>query len=133
MNIGTADSYGAEFSAAYQVRPDWRLSGSYTFIDLDVQGDPSETIEGSSPRHRFYLQSSWDLCNDWEFDLTARYVDNLPDFDIPSYMTMDVRLAWSPCEHREWALVGATCSIPAIRSLWIEPASLRPPESSRKS
>jgi iron complex outermembrane receptor protein len=38
--------------------------------------------------------------------LAARYVDELPVQGIPHYITMDVRLAWTPRENLELALVG---------------------------
>jgi iron complex outermembrane receptor protein len=36
----------------------------------------------------------------------ARYVDCLTSLDVPSYITMDLRLAWRPRKHLELAMVG---------------------------
>jgi iron complex outermembrane receptor protein len=63
-------------------------------------------IQGSSPHNQVYLRSSWNLSDEWKLDLIGRYVDNLPALDIPAYLTGDVRLAWQPFEHFEWAVVG---------------------------
>jgi iron complex outermembrane receptor protein len=41
-----------------------------------------------------------------EFDSTLRYVDVLPAPKIPSYLTLDLRLAWSPRKNLEFAIVG---------------------------
>jgi iron complex outermembrane recepter protein len=43
-----------------------------------------------------------------DFDLTARYVDNLMSFTAYAthYIEMDVRLAWRPTKHLELAVVG---------------------------
>ena len=41
-----------------------------------------------------------------EFDLWSRYVDRLPVAQIPSYLTLDVRLGWRPTKQLELSLVG---------------------------
>ncbi len=106
-NLGNADSYGLELATNWTVSERWRLSAEYTFLRLfvhDGQGGP--TSNGNSPIHQFYLRSSWNLGNDLDFDLIVRYVDCLTDLDVPSYMTMDLRLAWRPRKRLELAVVG---------------------------
>ncbi len=65
-----------------------------------------EVAEGESPHNQASLQSSWDLDDDLEFDLVIRYVDNLPAMQIPSFVTLDLRLAWQPSDTFELAVVG---------------------------
>ena len=106
-------TYGLEVTADWQVSGFWRLQGSYSYwkanLALENNNIP-ETIlteaEGSSPRHQFSLVSSFNLPSNVELDLWARYVDRLPAFDISSYLTLDARLAWTPMENLELALVG---------------------------
>ncbi len=106
-NLLSADTYGAELTSTYEVRKDWRLTGSYSLLYMDVHSAPvTDTTEGSSPHNRMFVRSSWDLSDDWQFDLIGRYADNLPAFGIPSYLVGDVRLAWQPYENLEWAVVG---------------------------
>ena len=62
--------------------------------------------EGSSPRNQFSLRSLIDLPWNVQFDSTLRYVDALRTPQIPSYVTLDVRLAWMPCKDLEIAVVG---------------------------
>jgi len=50
--------------------------------------------------------SSFDIGCDIEFDVIARYVDSIRSLNIPSYLTLDSRLAWSPSSHVELSLVG---------------------------
>ncbi len=44
--------------------------------------------------------------------MIARYVDLLTGFPsaapnrVPSYISLDARLGWRPCAHREFAVVG---------------------------
>ena len=69
-------------------------------------------IEGQSPQNQVYLQSSWDLTKEWEFDLMGRYVDSLSNFPsaaprrVPSYISMDARLGWRPNKNWELSVVG---------------------------
>jgi iron complex outermembrane receptor protein len=105
-NNATADTYGAELASSYQVREDWQLTGSYTLLLMDVHAGAADVTQGSSPRNQAYLRSSWDFRQDWQLDVIGRYVDSLPALDVPSYTTMDVRLAWRPIENLEWAVVG---------------------------
>jgi iron complex outermembrane receptor protein len=106
-NLGNADSYGVELATNWTVSERWRLSTGYTFLRLfmhDGVGGP--TTNGNSPSHQVSLRSSWNLRENLDFDLTARYVDCLTDLDVPSYITMDLRLAWRPRKHLELAVVG---------------------------
>ncbi len=106
-----AETYGIELAATYQVNPCWKLQGGYTFLKMFLHAPPTaasgaEDDEGESPQNQVYLQSGWDLGCDWQLDVIGRYVDSLPDLDIPSYVVMDVRLAWMPTENMEVAAVG---------------------------
>lgn len=108
-NSGSADSYGAELSTNWTVAEHWRLAANYTFLRMITQGVPGQAnTPGKNPCHQVGLRSSWDLSKDVDFDLTARYVDALTSLSVPSYITMDLRLAWRPeqYEHLELAVVG---------------------------
>jgi iron complex outermembrane recepter protein len=103
-NTHTADTYGGELACTYDVRQDWQVTGSYSYLYLDVHEAGSQS-QGSSPHNRVYVRSSWDLNRDWQFDLIGRYVDNLPALGIPSYLVADMRLGWQPYKNFEWAFV----------------------------
>ncbi|HYO26309.1 MAG TPA: TonB-dependent receptor plug domain-containing protein [Lacipirellulaceae bacterium] len=105
-NVFTADTYGAELASTLQVRPDWRLSGAYTLLYIDMHASPTDFTQGSSPRNQANLRSSWNLRPDLDLDLIGRYVDSLPALGVHSYLTMDARLAWRPWHDFEWAVVG---------------------------
>ncbi len=105
-NVATADTWGGELTSTYQVREDWQLTGSYSLLYMDVHAAATDKTQGSSPINQVYLRSSWDFQRDWQLDMIGRYVDNLPALDVPSYTTMDVRLAWRPRKNLEWAVVG---------------------------
>ena len=106
-------TYGFEVAADWQISNSWRLQGSYSFLQVNMEllddTVPEvilDNVEDSSPHHQVSLRSSFNLPENVELDLWWRYVDRLPVFDISSYVTLDVRLAWAPVESLELALVG---------------------------
>jgi iron complex outermembrane receptor protein len=105
-------TYGVELAGQWTVSDAWELSASYSFLQLQLQvaagceAGPVALYEGSSPHNQVRFQSSWDITRCWQFDLALRYVDNLPAVDVNSYITMDARLAWLPCDSFELSLVG---------------------------
>lgn len=110
VNEMPGETYGVEVVGHWTMSDTWRFTAWYSFLqmelnELDVTPEYSEA--GDSPHNQARLQSSWDLPRDWQFDLALRYVDNLPSVQqVPSYLSMDVRLAWVPSENFELALVG---------------------------
>jgi iron complex outermembrane receptor protein len=107
------ESYGTEISATAQVTNRWRLQGSYSYLEVQLHrksgsrdSSTEATTEGSSPHHQFFIRSLVDLGWNIQFDSTLRYVDVLPAQKIPSYLTLDLRLAWSPRKDLEFAIVG---------------------------
>lgn len=106
VNDATADTYGAELATHWGVSDHWRLDAQYTFLREFIHGTGTLGNSGDSPRHQFELRSSWDLREGVDFDMTVRYVDCLATVGVPSYITMDLRLAWRPRKHLELAIVG---------------------------
>ena len=46
------------------------------------------------------------LPHDLEFDVTYRYVDDVPAFNIPPYHELDARLGWQATSNVELSVVG---------------------------
>jgi iron complex outermembrane receptor protein len=105
-NLSSADTYGAELASTLMMNPDWRLSGAYTLLYMDVHAGPTDITQGSSPHNQANLRSSWRLNPEWDLDLIGRYVDNLPALGVSSYVAADVRIGWHPWNDFEWAVVG---------------------------
>ena len=117
QNRMEGETYGVEIGADWRPMKWWRLYGTYSFLKTNLTPDRSlpagtrfeaESAEGRSPQHQFFLQSSFDLPRNLEFDLTGRFVDSLPGFDpeISSYFALDARVAWRPRKVLEIAVVG---------------------------
>ena len=98
MHGGT---YGAELFTEYKVIPRWKLSGSYSYLQMDIRKDvtsmdPIPDNPGlSSPRHQFYIRSSLDVFRHLDHDFTVRYVDELPGLGIPSYYSVDTHFSYA--------------------------------------
>jgi iron complex outermembrane receptor protein len=105
-------TYGIELAAEWRVSDRWQLKAAYTYLqeqlrlDGDSQDISSEDGEGENPHNQLSLRSCMDLPRNVEFDLWARYVDNLPSQDVGSYVTLDARLSWRPRYDLELSLVG---------------------------
>lgn len=102
-------SYGMEVVGKWAPSDRWRLSASYSFLHMKLLSDPGVEpfiTAGASPRNQVRFGSSWDLGRNWQFDMAVRYVDNLPSLEVPSYITMDLRLAWQPNKNLELAVIG---------------------------
>ena len=111
-NRGSADTYGLEVGTDIRPAPWWQLHGAYTFLVMDLDRDAGsndpliEQTDGRNPHHQISVRSEFDLSDNWDFDIWARYVSDLPERGVDSYFTFDTRLGWRPMEGIELSLVG---------------------------
>ncbi|MBI4664104.1 MAG: TonB-dependent receptor [Verrucomicrobia bacterium] len=104
---GKGRGYGVEAATQWRLTDWWRLSGSYSFLKIELRDFPSGLEgEGKDPRHQATLRSAMDLPANLELDFWGRYVGELPIFGIDPYFDLDVRLAWQPHKNLELAIVG---------------------------
>jgi iron complex outermembrane receptor protein len=98
-------SYGLELASDWQLKRNLLLGLSYTYLHNDI--DQSEEFEDSgAPRNILSVRSLWDITSKLNFDLWLRYVDNVPEKNVTSYTTLDVRLAYQLLNGLELSLVG---------------------------
>jgi iron complex outermembrane recepter protein len=111
-NKRSGRTYGTELFAEWKAAPKWKLSGSYSFLKMDIHGNAdsldmsSPNPGGASPRHQYYVRSSFDLTKKFEQDMTLRYVAKLDGLAIPSYYSLDGRLGWKPTSKLEFSING---------------------------
>lgn len=111
-NKASAIGYGVELGADWNVTRYWKLSASYTFMELDVDRDESSTdprvagSEADTPIHQAQFRSRLNLPRNFEFDTNLFWVDNVHNQNVGSYPRLDLRLGWRPIEHVELSLVG---------------------------
>lgn len=111
-NKMSGGTYGVELFADWKVIPKWRLTGSYSYLQMDIHKnldslDPTpDNPNGSSPRNQWYLRSSIDLPKHFDQDTTLRFVDHLPSLGLPSYYSLDAHLGWRPVKNFELSIGG---------------------------
>ncbi len=129
-NVMEGDVYGAELSINWQAHERVRLLANYSYSrstltnrGITVPLDP-ETAEGRYPRNIASLRVQIDLAPGWEVDLTTYYSDSAPTLGVPSYVRLDVRVGWTPCENLQLDLIaqnighdGDTESVEELRFL----------------
>jgi iron complex outermembrane receptor protein len=106
------ETYGVECVVAWRPTSWWHFQAAYTFLQMelntldDSNDTTAELADGESPRHQFSFRSMLNLPRNVQLDGWLRYVDGLPAGGIPSYFTLDARLAWRPIPGLELAVVG---------------------------
>lgn len=107
----SATTTGVEVSVDWRPLEWWRLQTSYTYLSIRMGStdsiDPTRgDLPGENPQHQVSARSMMQLPGNLEFDVWGRYVDKLPALGVPSYASLDLRLAWKPTKQWELALVG---------------------------
>jgi iron complex outermembrane receptor protein len=110
-NCGVGRSYGAEIWGTWQVRPGWRLSPSYSYLNENRWIPSSPYIHyfwddtQVDLAHQGVLRAQHDLARNLQFDVTlrARSRDDAL-YHIPGVLLMDARLAWRPWHSGELSL-----------------------------
>jgi iron complex outermembrane receptor protein len=100
-NTVAGSTRGIEVSPDWKVTSSWRVKGSYSLLRYNLKSragfsDPA-TITGdvgSTPLHKWSVQSRFDLPHHFEFDQDLRRVGSLPAQQVPAYLTADLRLGW---------------------------------------
>jgi iron complex outermembrane receptor protein len=104
-NLMRGQTHGLELGAHWKPMDWWRLNAAYSVLRMSLHADAglpatnrvtAESAERQSPEQQVYLQSSWSLPRNVEFDLIGRFVDRLTGFQQPveSYTSMDLRFGW---------------------------------------
>lgn len=111
-----ATTKGIEIAPEWRPTSFWRLTGSYSYLHMDVYKAPGSTdfgsapaIQGSSPGHQIMVQSAFDLSKVLKLDLNFRHISALPGQSpaaVPAYSTADIRLAWQLNRQIELSFVG---------------------------
>ncbi|NOU23816.1 MAG: TonB-dependent receptor [Methyloglobulus sp.] len=114
QTIKKSTTLGLETTVVW--RPlDWaRFQLSSSFMQLDIKSrriDPNVSSDSTSQDPRFLVafRSSFDINPELEMDFWFRYADAatgvLKQQAIPSYVTLDARLAWKPNKNLELAFI----------------------------
>jgi iron complex outermembrane recepter protein len=106
------DTYGLEIGSTLKAADWWKIRAAYTWLQVHLDTDSGSTdtttvaSEGNDPHNQIYLRSSMDLPHHIDLDCSLRYVSELSNQNVPSYVAVDMRVAWRPNDHLELAIVG---------------------------
>lgn len=111
VNGMTGESYGTEIAASWAVTDDFKLSGSYSFIDLYAHvknngGFNLETAEDMTPHHQANIRASWNLSSNISLDTSLYYVDDIKQSNVEDYLRMDINLGWKINDNLRFNLTG---------------------------
>jgi iron complex outermembrane recepter protein len=106
-NKMSGGSYGIEPFFTWKVLPQWKVFGSYSYLQMDIHKnadsqDPTADLpNGSNPKNQEFFQSTYDLPWHIEQVLSIRHVDHLPSLSnpiissVPAYTSLDGGIHWS--------------------------------------
>ena len=114
-NSVEGEVYGVELSGQWQVLRNWRLSGSYTFAEIQLHPFPGAPVDSTAfpdgfeaegePNHIFNIRSYLNLPHNLEFDTFYYYVSKNTSRAIPEYGRLDIRLGWQPMKNVDLSFV----------------------------
>jgi iron complex outermembrane receptor protein len=117
-NLNEAISRGLEVLINYTPLRTWRLSATYSFIDLDFDRGGADLnngrfLEGATPRHQVGLRSILDVGSSLQLDAQLRRSSSIrrlpliPDgTGIDGYTELDVHVAWRARPNLQISVVG---------------------------
>jgi len=109
QSTNAARSMGYEISGKWNVYNYWKLTASYSYIDLvfdNKNGGLSSSFQGQQPKNQFSVSSNYKFNNGIDVNNTLYYVDSLNGVNIPSYYRFDTRIAYPITYNTELSLVG---------------------------
>ena len=102
---------GIETWSAWRITDHWRLEAGYTHQRTKLRLVPGavdlQQASGiaSDPSDWWKLRTSFDIGDQWQFDVMARHYGWLFNRGVPSYTAVDARLAWRISPRVEISLV----------------------------
>ncbi len=116
-NDQTAESYGIEVNADWELLENWRVAAHYSFLKVQRHSTSVfdvEVDEAVDPQNQAHIRSFFDLPGNVQLDVGVYYVDLITEKSfsdpnagsIPSYIRTDARIAWQATENIEIGLVG---------------------------
>ncbi|HET9482578.1 MAG TPA: TonB-dependent receptor, partial [Xanthomonadales bacterium] len=105
-DAGAGVTRGFDVSATFDATERWRLEGSFSRIDVEIDGPILPFEETGTPKRMAQLRSYFDVSDSLELTAAAYYVDEVPRIPVASYTRVDLGLMWRPRQGMELALFG---------------------------
>jgi iron complex outermembrane recepter protein len=98
-------AYGGEIAATWKVSDSWKLIGSYSLMELHLQGtNPGtqlgqlQSLQNASPEHQVQLRSYYNVTRNLQFNALGFFVSGLTQGNIPAYFRADANIDWEPVD-----------------------------------
>jgi iron complex outermembrane receptor protein len=97
-NLLRARTRGTELNAQWSPVKAWRLSGSYSFLDLTLRPDPASTdltaslSDGQAPSHQWQAHSATSLGSRLHVDLGVYRTGLVRSIAVPGHTRVDTRI-----------------------------------------
>lgn len=110
------ETYGLEAWGSYALTNWWRLNGGVALLRKELKLDAGSAdiagvgFAGNDPGAQVTLRSLMDLGQRTQFDLSMRYVDELPSPHVPSYVAVDARIGYRLTDQLELSITGYNLS-----------------------
>jgi iron complex outermembrane receptor protein len=111
-NMMKGHTYGAELSTTWKATERWKLTGSYSWLKMQMQLLSGSTDTYSinsadrSPQHQLQFHSYLDLPHRFELDGALYFTSALPGWNVTPYTRCDIRAGWRWEDHTDFSLVG---------------------------
>ncbi|MEQ1704444.1 MAG: TonB-dependent receptor [Rickettsiales bacterium] len=108
QNANKASSFGGEVLVRYDVNSSWRLTGSYSYLNLkfDDKSKIVSSLLGKNPKNMFNVSSTYLFQNKIEMNNALYAVSELHGIDIPAYYRFDTKLSYPLTDSVKVSLVG---------------------------
>lgn len=109
-NLGSGHVYGLEESINWNIRKNWRLAGSYSYLLMNLEVEPGtvttlEAGEELAPRHQFSIQSYYNVTDRLEWDNMLYYTSSITS-PASSYLRHDMRIGYKIMTGLDVSLIG---------------------------
>ncbi len=114
-------SQGIEAAVTWQVSPQWKLSSSYSWMNMRLDGGAAEAMEEDVPSHQFQVRSYYHFTPDLELNSALYYYDRVSKHDTDSFFRLDLGLIWEPVTNFEISVWGQNLLDPKHKEYGTDP------------
>jgi iron complex outermembrane receptor protein len=94
-------TFGAEVAVTWNVVSRWKLSGSYSWLKMEMRQNARSNdfttgpaFNGEAPTNQFGLRSSLQVIRNLQLNTWSAYVGSLPANGVASYIRLDSNFQW---------------------------------------
>ena len=106
INADSAEAYGIEIAGAWQANAKWKIDASHSWTKFNPTGRNGAIIDGIDPERKWQIRSTYNFRNDLDIHQNLYYVDRIPQYNVDSFMRLDIGMTWRPNDTTDVSLWG---------------------------